>query len=52
MSKGLTNKNITGIVLVIGLAAVSVTAYISSDGRIGEGWGILSFLVLVGWSWN
>ncbi len=39
--------NIAKAILVVGLAMISVTAHIMSDGEIGAGWGFLAVLVLL-----
>jgi len=46
------NRNTIGVIIVVGLAAVSVYAYVNSGGDIGKGWGILSFLILISWGWE
>ena len=40
-------KPIGKAIVVVGLAACSVWAFIGSEGAIGSGWAILSFLVLI-----
>ncbi len=45
-------SDIAGAILVLGLAGISVYAYKTSGGEIGEGWGLLAFLVLVMWAWG
>lgn len=45
-------SDIAGAILVVGLAGISVYAYKTSNGKIGEGWGLLAFLTLVAWAWN
>lgn len=40
-------RSIAIAILVVGLAAVSVTAWLMSDGEIGEGWAMIAFLVLL-----
>lgn len=45
-------KNIAGAILIVGLAAVSVYAYIKSGAKIGAGWGFLAGLTLFMWSWE
>lgn len=44
--------DIAGALLVIGLAAISVFAYLKTGGERGSGWGMLAFLVLILWEWN
>jgi hypothetical protein len=34
-------------VIVVGLAAVSVYAYLRSNGQVGSGWAFLAVLVLI-----
>ena len=43
------HKKWTKVALVLGLATISVVSWFMSDGTIGEGWGILAFLVLIFW---
>ncbi len=45
-------NKITGIVLVLGFATISVISFIHTGGEIGGGWGLLSFLTLIVWGWN
>ena len=40
-------KHIAHAILVVGLAAVSVFAWLSSEGKIGDGWGLLAVVVLI-----
>ena len=40
-------KNMSKAIIVVGLAVVSVTAFILTDGTTGQGWGFLAVLVLL-----
>lgn len=39
-------KNIARAILVLGLASLSVTAFVLTDGETGAGWGLIAVLIL------
>jgi hypothetical protein len=45
-------KNLAGAIIVVGFVAISVAAWLCSEGRIGGGWGFLSVFTLFVWSWE
>ena len=50
--KMLTKKQIDAIIkitLIISLALISVLAYWVSDGKIGQGWAFIAFMLIFFW---
>ena len=40
-------KRLAYVLLILGLVTASIAGYILTDGKIGEGWALVAFLIIL-----